>query len=131
MVDPQPPRDLLYNRDHYWIKIEDDIACFGLTEHAQNELGDVVFLQLPEVGDEFHGSDEIGEVESVKTHTELYAPLAGKIREINDALEHSPSIVNEDPYGEGWIARIKMTDLSEAQELISAEDYGHIVEEGE
>ena len=132
MVDPQVPMDLLYNRDHYWIRLEDGFASFGVTDHAQNELGDVVYIiKLPEVGDEYHAADEIGEIESVKAHTELFAPLSGEVVEVNDALEDSPGLVNQDPYGAGWIARLKLSDPSEADDLISAEDYGHLVEEGE
>jgi len=131
MVDPQVPMDLLYNRDHYWVRLEDGFAVFGLTDHAQNDLGDVVYVNLPEVGDEFHASEEIGEIESVKTHTELFAPLSGEIVEVNEALESSPDLVNQDPYGSGWMARVKLSDLSEPGDLISADDYGHIVEEGE
>ena len=131
MVDPQVPMDLLYNRDHYWVRLEDCFASFGLTDHAQNDLGDVVYVSLPEVGNEFHASEEIGEIESVKTHTELFAPLSGEIVEVNSTLESSPDLVNQDPYGDGWMARIKLSDPSEAGDLISADDYGHIVEEGE
>jgi len=131
MVDPQVPMDLLYNRDHYWVRLENGFASFGLTDHAQNDLGDVVYVNLPEVGEEYHASEEIGEIESVKTHTELFTPLSGEIVEVNEALENSPDLVNQDPYGAGWMARIKLSDPSEAGELISADDYGHIVEEGE
>lgn len=131
MVDPHVPRDLLYNRDHYWIRLENGVAFFGITDHAQNELGDVVCLKLPEVGEEYHASDEIGEIESVKTHAELFAPLSGEVVEINDVLEASPGLVNQDPYGSGWIASLKLSDSWEADDLISAKDYGHLVEEGE
>ncbi len=131
MVDPQVPRDLLYNRDHYWVRLENGVASFGVTDHAQNELGDVVFMKLPEVGEEYHESDEIGEIESVKTHTEIFAPLSGEVVEVNDSLETSPDLINQDPYGSGWIASLKLTDPSEADDLITAEDYGHLVEEGE
>ena len=131
MVDPQVPRDLLYDWVHYWIRLEDGVASFGVTDHAQNELGDVVFIKLPDVGDEFHAAEEVGEIESVKTHSDLFAPLSGEVVEVNDALESSPGLVNQDPYGAGWIARLKLTDPSEADDLISAEDYGHLVEEGE
>ena len=131
VINPQVPRDLLYNRDHYWIRLEAGVASFGITDHAQNELGDVVYLKLPEVGEEYHASEEIGEVESVKTHTELFAPLSGEVVEVNDALGPSPHLLNHDPYGAGWIATLKLSDPSEAEDLISAEDYGHLVEEGE
>jgi glycine cleavage system H protein len=125
------PTDLLYNRDHYWVRMEEGFAFFGVTDHAQNELGDVVFLKLPEVGAEYHASEEIGEIESVKAHSELFTPLSGEVVEINDLLEGSPDLVNRDPYGSGWIARLKLSDASEADDLISANDYGHLVEEGE
>ncbi len=131
MVEPQVPMDLLYNRDHYWVRLEVGFALFGVTDHAQNELGDVVYLKLPEVGAVYHASEEIGEIESVKAHTELFAPLSGEVVEVNDSLEGSPDLVNQDPYGSGWLARLKLSDPSEADDLISAEDYGHLVEEGE
>ena len=131
MPDPLIPRDLLYNRDHYWIGIDGEVATFGLTEHAQNELGDIVYLKTPDVGNEYHATDEIGEIASVKTHTELYAPISGEILEVNEALDETPSLVNEDPYGEGWIARIRISDPSEVEDLIAREDYGHLGEEGE
>jgi len=131
MVDPQIPMDLLYNRDHYWVRLEDGSAFFGLTDHAQNELGDVVYISLPEVGNEFHAAEEIGEIESVKTHTELFTPLSGEVVEVNDSLESSPDLINQDPYGAGWLVRLKLSDSSETEELISGDDYGHLVEEGE
>jgi glycine cleavage system H protein len=130
-VDPQVPTDLLYNRDHYWVRMEEGFAFFGVTDHGQNELGDVVHLNLPEVGNEYHALEEIGEVESVMTHTELFTPLSGEVVEVNDALEGAPDLLNRDPYGSGWIAHLKLSDPSEADDLISANDYGHLVEEGE
>ena len=131
MVEPQTPEDLLYTREHHWIKLEGNVATFGVTDHAQNELGDVVFVKLPEVGTEYHAADEIGEIESVKASVELYAPLSGKVIEVNEALDGSPELVNEDPYGQGWMARVMLSDASEVEDLLAAEDYGHLVQEGE
>ena len=131
MADLQVPGELLYTREHYWVKVDGETAVCGLTDKAQNELGDVVFMSLPEVGREIHAADEMGEIESVKTHTELFAPVSGTLVETNENLGEAPGLVNEDPYGEGWIARIRLSDPSEAEDLLSAEDYGHLVEEGE
>ncbi len=131
MVEPQIPGALLYTRDHHWMKLEGNVAAFGITDHAQNELGDLVLVKLPEVGMEYHAADEIGEFESVKTSVELYAPLSGEVIEVNEALEGTPDLINHDPYGQGWLARIRLTDPSEVEDLLPAEDYGHLVQEGE
>ncbi len=131
MAERQIPEELLYTREHTWIKIEENEATIGLTDHAQNELSDIVYVKLPEAGAEYHIDDEIGQIESVKTTTELYAPLSGEVIEVNEALERSPHLINQDPYGSGWIARVKLSDPSEAGDLLPAEDYGHLVEEGE
>ncbi len=131
MKDSQIPADLLYTRDHYWIRIEEGVASVGLTDHAQNELGDVVLVELPEVGLEYHAAEEIGRLESVKATTELYAPISGKAVEVNTRLETAPYLVNREPYGDGWIVRMRLTDVSEVNELLTPDDYGHLVEEGE
>ena len=125
------PGDLLYTREHHWIKLEGNVATFGMTDHAQNELGDLVFVKLPETGTEYHAADEIGELESVKTSVELYVPLSGEIIEVNEALEGTPDLINHDPYGQGWLTRIKLSDPSEVEDLLAPEDYGHLVQEGE
>jgi len=125
------PGDLLYTRDHHWIKLEGNVAAFGITDHAQNELGDLVLVKLPVVGLEYHAADEIGELESVKTSVELYTPLSGEVIEVNESLDASPDLINHDPYGQGWLARIRLTDPSEVEDLLAPEDYGHLVQEGE
>ena len=125
------PTELYYTREHYWIRPEGRTATVGLTDHAQNELGDIVYLELPEKGAEYHASDQIGTIESVKTTTELYAPVSGEVLEINEKLTVSLGLVNHDPYGEGWLVVFRLSDPSEIEDLLSAADYGNVVQEGE
>ena len=125
------PNDLYYTREHYWVRPERTRATVGLTDHAQNELGDVVYLELPERGVEYHAAEQIGIIESVKTTTELYAPISGEVVEVNERLANSPELVNNDPYGGGWLAVFRLTDPAELQDLLSAAAYGNVVEEGE
>ena len=125
------PTDLYYVREHYWVRPEGKTAVVGLTDHAQNELGDIVYLELPEKGAEYHAADQIGTIESVKTSTELYAPVSGEVVEANEALAESPQYVNNDPYGRGWLVVFRLTDPAEIHDLLSAADYGNVVEEGE
>lgn len=120
------PEDLQYTRSHEWVRREGDVATVGITEHAQDELGDVVFVDLPEQGATFAAGESFGSVESVKAVSDLYTPVGGEVVEINSALEDGPEKVNEDPYGEGWILRIR---ISEEGELLSAADYQKVVEE--
>ncbi len=120
------PEDLQYTRSHEWVRREGDVATLGITEHAQDELGDVVFVDLPEQGASFSAGESFGSVESVKAVSDLYTPVGGEIVEVNSALEDSPEKVNEDPYGEGWILKIR---VSEDAELLSAADYQKVVEE--
>lgn len=120
------PEELQYTRSHEWVRREDDVATVGITEHAQDELGDVVFVDLPEQGATFSAGESFGSVESVKAVSDLYTPVGGEVVEINSALEDSPEKVNEDPYGEGWILKIR---VSEEGELLSAADYQKVVEE--
>ena len=127
----QIPDDLYYTREHYWIRPEAGLATIGLTDHAQNELADVVYLALPEKDAEYHAADQIGTIESVKTTTELYAPVSGVIAEVNERLPGSPELVNNDPYGQGWLVVFRLSDPSETEDLLSAADYGNVVEEGE
>ena len=120
------PEDLQYTRSHEWVRREGDVATLGITEHAQDELGDVVFVDLPEQGASFSAGESFGSVESVKAVSDLYTPVGGEIVETNTALEDSPEKVNEDPYGEGWILKIR---VSEDAELLSAEEYEKVAEE--
>lgn len=120
------PEDLQYTRSHEWVRREGDVATIGITEHAQDELGDVVFVDLPEQGASFAAGESFGSVESVKAVSDLYTPVGGEVAEVNSALEDSPEKVNEDPYGEGWILKIQ---VSEEAELLSAAEYEKVVEE--
>ena len=120
------PEELQYTRSHEWVRREGDVATVGITEHAQDELGDVVFVDLPEQGASFGAGETFGSVESVKAVSDLYTPVGGEVVEVNSALEDSPEKVNEDPYGEGWILKIQ---VSEEAELLSAAEYEKVVEE--
>jgi glycine cleavage system H protein len=118
------PADLKYVASHEWLKLEDDsIITVGITDHAQDLLGDVVFVELPEVGREVSADEEIAVVESVKAASDVYAPIAGEIVEINDELVDSPELANEDPYGKAWFFKIKPTNVADYDDLLSAEEY--------
>lgn len=123
------PNELLYSEEHEWVKKEDDKVRVGITDFAQSELGDVVFVELPEVGDEFEADEPFGSVESVKTVSELYAPVSGKVVEINEELEDSPEYVNESPYEEAWMIVLEVSDESELDNLLSDEQYKEIIED--
>ncbi len=114
---------LKYTKEHEWIKIKDDIAIIGISDHAQAELTDIVFVELPEIGKEIKKGEEFCVVESVKSVSELYAPLSGKIVKVNDKLDDSPEIINESPYEEGWLVELKIADKSEVNGLLDAGDY--------
>ena len=120
------PEELQYTKSHEWVRTEGDTATIGITDHAQEELGDVVFVELPDEGDTFDAGESFGTVESVKAVSDLYAPVGGEVVEVNSALEDAPEKINEDPYGEGWI--IKLRTSGEA-DLLSPEEYEKVVEE--
>ena len=122
------PGDLQYTRTHEWVRREGDSATVGITDHAQDELGDVVFVELPEEGATFGAGDAFGTIESVKAVSDLYAPVSGEVIEVNSALEDAPEKVNEDPYGDGWIIRLR---VSGEGYLLSAEEYEKVLEEEE
>ena len=117
------PSDLRYTSDHEWVRIEGDIATIGITDYAQDALGDVVFVQLPSLGSTVKAAASISEVESTKSVSDIYAPLSGEVIEVNDALEADPSVLNSDAYGKGWIFRVRFSDSSEIEALLSASDY--------
>jgi glycine cleavage system H protein len=121
------PKNLKYTSEHEWIKINGDRVVVGITDYAQNELGDVVFVDLPSVGDKIVAKDPIATIESVKAVSEIYAPISGEIMEINDSLEHSPEFVNQDPYGKGWIMIIEPADPKEMDELLSPSAYSSLI----
>ncbi|MFD1334039.1 glycine cleavage system protein GcvH [Oceanobacillus iheyensis] len=123
------PQDLLYSKEHEWVKQEDGKLRIGITDFAQDELGDIVFVELPEIGEELKADDPFGSVESVKTVSELYAPVSGKVVEINDDLEDSPEYVNESPYEKAWMIVIEPSDEKELEELLSAENYEAFIQD--
>ena len=120
------PEELSYTRTHEWMRREGDIATVGITDHAQDELGDVVFIELPEEGTTFSAGDSFGTIESVKAVSDLYAPVGGEVVEVNETLNDNPERVNEDPYGGGWMIRLR---ISEEGDLLSAGEYERVVEE--
>ena len=117
------PTDLKYATSHEWARLDGDIITVGITDHAQEALGDLVFVELPEVGDTVNAGDEAGVVESVKAASDIYAPVSGEVVEVNPALEDTPELINSDPYGEGWMYKIKVSDLSELDDMLSADEY--------
>jgi len=117
------PAELKYHTEHEWIRVEGKTAVLGITDYAQDALGDVVFLELPATGSIVKSGEEIGEVESTKTTSAIYTPVSGKIVGVNDALKDKPELINKEPYGNGWIARIEMNDIKEAQQLMDARQY--------
>jgi glycine cleavage system H protein len=122
------PKELKYTREHEWVRDNGDgTATVGITDFAQSELGDIVFVELEGVGFIFDKDDVFGTVEAVKTVSELYAPISGEIKEINDVLEDDPEIVNNDPYGDGWLVKISVSDASELDSLLSADEYKEII----
>lgn len=123
------PKDLLYSEEHEWIKKEDGKVRIGITDFAQDELGDIVFVELPEVGDDVEVDEPFGSVESVKTVSELYAPMSGKVVEVNEELEDSPEYVNESPYEKAWMILVEPSDESELDDLLTVEGYEEFVEE--
>ncbi|MHB2156296.1 glycine cleavage system protein GcvH [Calditrichota bacterium GD2] len=117
------PENLKYTEDHEWTKIEGDVAIVGITDYAQGELGDVVFVELPETGDTVSKGDTFGTIEAVKAVADLFAPLSGEIIEVNEKLGAEPETINKDPYGEGWMVKIKLSDPGEVNDLMDAETY--------
>ena len=117
------PKGLLYTKDHEWAKIEGDIAIVGITDHAQNQLGELTFVELPDVGKEVKQEGELAVVESSKAASDVYSPVTGKVIEVNKALQAKPEIVNDDCYGSGWICKIQITDKGSVQNLIDATQY--------
>lgn len=123
------PSELKYSKEHEWVKVEGNTVTIGITEYAQGELGDIVFVELPDVDDEINEGDTFGSVESVKTVSELYAPVSGKIVETNEELEDSPEFVNESPYEKAWMVKVELSDESQLDELLSAEQYSEMIGE--
>ncbi len=123
------PEELYYSKDHEWGKIEGNIVIVGITDYAQDALGDIVFLELPPVGTDVEVNVPFGTIESVKSVSDVYSPVTGKIAEVNDVVVNAPEIINKDPYGEGWMVKIEMNNPDEMKDLISAEEYQKSTEE--
>ena len=122
------PKDLRYTNDHEWVRIEGDVATVGITDFAQGELGDIVYVEVETVDETLDREEVFGTVEAVKTVSDLFAPLSGEIIEFNESLEDEPEKVNSDPYGEGWMVKIRFSDASQIDDLLSAEEYTEVVE---
>ena len=121
------PAELKYTKDHEWVRIEGNIAVVGITDFAQGELGDIVFVDIDSVGDELNAGDVFGSVEAVKTVSDLYLPLSGKVVEFNEELESEPELVNTDPYGKGWIIKLEIAAGADQSELLSADQYNEVI----
>jgi glycine cleavage system H protein len=121
------PADLKYTKDHEWVKIEGQTATIGITDFAQGELGDIVYVDISTVGQSLNQHDVFGTVEAVKTVSDLYMPIAGKVLEVNAALDASPEKVNSDPYGEGWMVKIELSNAAETDSLLSADQYKELI----
>lgn len=122
------PAELKYTEDHEWVSVKDDTATVGITEFAQGELGDVVFVEIETEGEELEKGETFGTVEAVKTVSDLFMPVGGEVAEVNEALADEPELINKDPYGKGWMIKIKISDASELDGLMSADDYKKMIE---
>ena len=118
-----------YTKDHEWIRLDGDTATIGISEHAQNALGDIVYVELPEVGEKIVKDDPFGAVESVKAVSDVYAPVSGSVLEINDILPDNPETINDDPYGDGWMIRVELSDKDDLTDLMDAEEYAEYVQQ--
>jgi glycine cleavage system H protein len=122
------PEELKYSKEHEWVLVENRIATVGITDYAQKELGDIVYVELPEVGEKVVKDDPFAAVESVKAVSDVYAPISGAVVEINDTLPENPETINEDPYGDGWMIKIEISDMDELKDLMTADEYAEYVE---
>lgn len=123
------PKDLKYDKEHEWVRLAGDVAAIGISDFAQDQLGEVVYVDLPSAGDEVIAGESFGEIESVKSVSELISPLSGEIVEVNDALGDAPETVNEDPYGDGWMLKVKFNDPAEVDDLMSSDEYEAFIAE--
>ena len=121
------PEELKYTKEHEWLKVDGETAIIGITEHAQSELGDIIFIEFPNVDQKIEKNEPFGTIEAVKTVADLFAPVSGKVIEINETLEDNPEFVNSDPYVNGWIVKVSISDISEMEELMSADKYAELI----
>jgi glycine cleavage system H protein len=126
-VDMEVPPGLKYSKEHEWVAAEESVATIGITDHAQDQLGEIVYLELPSVGEKISKDDPFGVVESVKAVSDIYAPVSGTVVEVNEGLPESPEVINEDPYGDGWLIKVRISDLSELEDLMDGEEYEEMV----
>ena len=125
------PSEYLYSEEHEWVRVEDDVCVIGITQYAQKELGEVVFVELPEVGQVFDTHDELGTIESVKAVAEVYTPVAGEVVEINDGVVEDPELINDDPHGDGWLVKVRFSSSDDLQKLMDAEKYEAFLAQGQ
>jgi glycine cleavage system H protein len=123
----EAPPGLKYSKEHEWVASEETLATIGITDHAQEQLGEIVYIELPSIGDKVSKDDPFGVVESVKAVSDIYAPVSGTVVEINEDLAESPEVVNEDPYGDGWLIKVRMTDGSDLEDLMENEEYEEMI----
>jgi glycine cleavage system H protein len=123
------PEDYLYSKDHEWISVQENVGTIGITDYAQHELGDVVYVDLPEVGDTFESNEPFGSVESVKAVSEVFCPIAGEVIEVNAKLEETPELINQSPHQHAWMIRVRISSPEELKELLSAEEYEEYLQE--
>ena len=121
------PEDLKYTKEHEWLKVDGETAIIGITEHAQSELGDIIFIEFPNIDQEIDKNEPFGTIEAVKTVADLFAPVSGKVIKINETLEDNPEFVNSDPYVNGWIVKVSISDTSELEELMPADKYAELI----
>ena len=121
------PQGLKYSKEHEWVTAEDSVATIGITDHAQSQLGEIVYIELPAVGEKVSKDDPFGVIESVKAVSDIYAPVSGTVVEVNEDLPESPEVVNEDCYGDGWLIKVKMNDMSDLDDLMDHEEYAEMI----
>ncbi len=123
------PEDLRYSKEHEWVLVEGNVATIGITDYAQDRMGEITYVELPSVGDKVSKDDAFGVIESVKTVSDVYAPVSGTVLEVNDDLPDNPELLNDDPYGDGWMIKVEMSDPEELEDLLTAQEYEQLVAE--
>jgi glycine cleavage system H protein len=123
------PEDLYYSEEHEWVRVDGDVATVGITDYAQEQLGDIVYVDLPQVGDKLEAGAVIGELESTKSVSDVFSPLSGEVVARNDALDSGPEVINSDPYGEGWLLKVRQSEEDPTESLLTPEAYGALVEQ--
>ena len=123
----QPPSDIRYTKEHEWVRLDGDIATVGITDHAQEQLGEIVYIELPSIGEKVSKDDPFGVVESVKAVSDIYAPVSGTVLEVNEDLAESPEVVNQDPYGDGWLIKVRVSDPADLDDLMDNDQYEQMI----